>query len=120
MSPQTTQTMSCPFSSLAPALSLSLLCWETESLGGRGVEVGPTRGGLEAPGLRAPPLRAWWRGREDMEMELIPEIPELGEAIRAGSLHTEVGGATRAMSGIGETVGRRGVAVMLTHRSDLT
>ena len=111
--------MSWPFSSLAPALSLSELCWETESLGGSGVEVF-TRGGLEAPGLRAPPLRAWWRGREDMEMELIPEIPELGEAIRAGSLHTEVGGATRAMSGIGETVGRRGVAVMLTHRSDLT
>ena len=96
--------MSCPFSSLAPALSLSLLCWETESLGGRGVEVF-TRGGLEAPGLRAPPLRAWWRGREDMEMEL---IPELGEASRLGSLQTEVGGATRAMSGIGEKKGRRG------------
>ena len=27
-------------------------------------------------------------------------IPELGEAIRLGSLQTEVGGATRAMSGI--------------------
>ena len=91
--------MSWPFSSLAPALSLSELCWETESLGGSGVETVFTRGGLEAPGLRAPPLRAWWRGREDMEMEL---IPELGEAIRLGSLHTEVGGATRAMSGIGE------------------
>ena len=74
-----------------------------------------TRGGLEAPGLsEAPPLRAWWRGREDMEMEL---IPELGLASRLGSLHTEVGGATRAMSGIGEKKGRRGgdswvVAVM--------
>ena len=65
-----------------------------------------TRGGLEAPGLsEAPPLRAWWRGREDMEMEL---IPELGLASRLGSLHTEVGGATRAMSGIGEKKGRRG------------
>ena len=75
------------------------------SLGGRGVEVF-TRGGLEAPGLsEAPPLRAWWRGREDMEMEL---IPELGLASRLGSLHTEVGGATRAMSGIGEKKGRRG------------
>ena len=33
-----------------------------------------------------------------MDMEL---IPELGEAMRLGSLQTEVGGATRAMSGIG-------------------
>ena len=65
-----------------------------------------TRGGLETPGLsKDPPLRAWWRGREDMEMEL---ILELGLASRLGSLHTEVGGATRAMSGIGEKKGRRG------------
>ena len=35
-------------------------------------------------------------------------IPELGLASRLGSLHTEVGGATRAMSGIGEKKGRRG------------
>ena len=40
-----------------------------------------------------------------MEVEL---IPELGLASRLGSLHTEVGGATRAMSGIGEKKGRRG------------
>ena len=104
MSPQTTQRMSCLVSSLAPALSVSELYWEMVSLGGSGVEVF-TRGGLEAPGLRAPPLRAWWRGREDMEMEL---ISELGLASRLGSLHTEVGGATRAMSGIGEKKGRRG------------
>ena len=89
--------MSWPFSSLAPPLSLSELCWETVSLGGSEVEVEVARGGLEAPGLRPPP-RAWWRGREDMDMEL---IPELGEAMRLGSLQTEVGGATRAMSGIG-------------------
>ena len=74
-------------------------------------------GGLEAPGLRpplrAPPLRAWWRGREDIDMEL---MPELGEAIRFGSLHTEVGGATRAMSGIGARKGVAGVwlAVMVS------
>ena len=28
------------------------------------------------------------------------EIPEAGEAMRFGSLHTEVGGATKAISGI--------------------
>ena len=101
--------MSWPFSSLAPPLSLSELCWET-SLGGMGVEtVGPCppRGELApsppAPGDRPPPtLRAWWRGSEDMDMEVIPGTePEL--AIRLGSLQTEVGGATRAMSGMENT-----------------
>ena len=46
-------------------------------------------------GLR-PPLRAWCRGSEDMDMEVM----EGAEARRLGSLQTEVGGATSAMSGI--------------------
>ena len=67
----------------------------------------PPRGELApsppAPGDRPPPtLRAWWRGSEDMDMEVIPGTePEL--AIRLGSLQTEVGGATRAMSGMENT-----------------
>ena len=65
---------------------------------GMGVLVGPPRGELPpSVGDKPPPLRAWCRGREDMDMEVIPEA---GEAIRLGSLQTEVGGATKAISGI--------------------
>lgn len=46
--------------------------------------------------------RPGWFGCRDIVMELIPLE---GEAIRLGSLHTEVGGATKAISGIGEAVG---------------
>ena len=67
-----------------------------------GVTADP-RPGDTAPaslGLRPPPLRAWCRGSEDMDIE---EMEGEAEARRLGSLHTEVGGATRAMSGIRET-----------------
>lgn len=48
------------------------------------------------------PIRLGWLGCKDIVMEVIPLE---GEAMRLGSLHTEVGGATKAISGIGEAVG---------------
>jgi len=71
-----------------------------------GVVVGPPRGDVVPSrpwGVfgESPPFNAWCRGREDMDMDVMPLE---GEAIRLGSLQTEVGGATSAMSGMGEVV----------------
>ena len=89
---QTTQLISCPFSSLAPILSSeSELCWDA-SLPGTGVVLWLPRGDVDPFTGESPPTV----GMDiDMEGMMVEE-----EARRLGSLQTEVGGATSAISGI--------------------